>query len=292
MASVSESEIVNTLLFLRYFTAVGLASMVYDHSLTIQAEAQVIWMNPNNRVVSKVAFGINRYLTEAVIAYTVYVFSGADSHLNDQLCGRFLWLFGSAAMIFGAISHSIIVLRIYTLWDQRANVARALIATFIICIVATTAIGIVGELQLQPLFKFSEIFTTCIILSKPRIIFVVFGVQSLFDILVIFISVYNALERPHRTHSEVIMSLQHDGLKFILALFALRTSYLISSLVGDAGQCFAVVATCWSFTSIISARLHLRLDGLHLKGAQAGTDTDLPTSTRADAILVSKWESL
>lgn len=46
--------------------------MSYDHFLSIGKEARVIWGNPKARVASKIAFGINRYLTEAVIAYTVY----------------------------------------------------------------------------------------------------------------------------------------------------------------------------------------------------------------------------
>ncbi|KAJ7439215.1 hypothetical protein FB451DRAFT_1302633 [Mycena latifolia] len=265
MASGSESEIVSTLLFMRYFTVFGLASMVYDHFLSLGAEFHVIWTNPKVRVASKVAFGINRYLTEVIISYTVYVFSGTDDHLNNRRCETFLWLFGSAAMVFGAISHSIIFLRIHALWDPRTNVARIMIGIFFTCIVATTAIGVLCVLQLQPLFKFSDIFTTCILLSKPRILTIVFGVQSFFDVLILLVSVYNALERPHRNNSEVITSLQNDGLKFLLALFVLRTLYLVSALAGNPGQCFAIVATCWSFTSIISARLHLRLDGLGLK---------------------------
>ncbi|KAJ7464793.1 hypothetical protein B0H11DRAFT_2198006 [Mycena galericulata] len=265
----AESEIVSTLLFMRYFTAFGLVSMVYDHFLTFGEEARVIWGNPKTRAVSKVVFGINRYLPEAVISYTVYVFSGSDFYLNDRSCGDFLWFFGASSMLFGAISHSIVVLRIYTLWDERTTVARLLVGIFFVCIVATTVMGIISELQLQPLFKFSGVFTTCILLSKPRILIVVFGTQSFFDIVIIAISVYNALERPHRDHSDVVSALQNDGLKFLVTLFALRTSYFISSLAGNPGQCFAIVATCWSFTSIIGARLHLRLDNLDAKEARS-----------------------
>ncbi|KAJ7149055.1 hypothetical protein C8R43DRAFT_510616 [Mycena crocata] len=47
--------------------------------------------------------------------------------------------------------------------------------------------------------------------SKPLILSVMFGVQSFFDVLMIIISVYNALEWPHRNQSEVITSLQTTG---------------------------------------------------------------------------------
>ncbi|KAJ7695586.1 hypothetical protein B0H14DRAFT_3041844 [Mycena olivaceomarginata] len=234
----SESEVVNTLLFLRYLTAFGLASIVYDHCLTLGMELKFIWMNPKTGLASKAGFALNRYLTEGNIAYTVY---------------------------------TIIVLRIYALWGQRTNVAKALMATFLVCIVATIVTGVFCELRLQPLFKFSEFFTTCLLSSMPRLVSATFAVQSFFDVLILVIALYNALERPHRTNDEVITLLANDGFKFLLAIFCLRSLYLVSSLVGDPGQCFATVATCWCLTSIISVWLHLRLDALAL-----GTDPDEP----------------
>ncbi|KAJ7145244.1 hypothetical protein C8R46DRAFT_1232209 [Mycena filopes] len=173
-------------------------------------------------------------------------------------------------MVFGTVTHSIIILRTYAIWDERNNISRVLLATFVVCIAATTAFGILSELQLQPRFKFSPIFSTCLLDKIPE------PVISAFDVLIILISVYNALDRPHKTHSDVIESLQTDGLKFLFALFVLRTGYLVSSIVSNPGQCFTVVATCWSFTSIISARLQLRLDGLKLN--EACEELELPLS--------------
>lgn len=46
--------------------------MVYDHLLTAHVEMQVVWANKNVSGLSKLAFGVNRYMTEAIIAYTVY----------------------------------------------------------------------------------------------------------------------------------------------------------------------------------------------------------------------------
>lgn len=85
----SESEVVNTLLFLRYLTsedhvdltipskltmapAFGLASIVYDHCLMLGMELKFIWMNLKTGLASKAGFALNRYLTEGIIAYTVY----------------------------------------------------------------------------------------------------------------------------------------------------------------------------------------------------------------------------
>ncbi|KAF7348232.1 hypothetical protein MSAN_01776800 [Mycena sanguinolenta] len=308
---LSETEVVDTLLFLRYFTAFGLACIVYDHLLTLSMEFKFIWMNPKNGWASKAAFGINRYLTEVIITYSVYIFSGTYTSLDDLVssvhgnfglsahrgtavsppsailrflmrntsCARFLWLFGVASIIFGAVTHSIVVLRVYALWDQRTYVKRLLIVAFFICIIATLATGIACELELQPLFKFNPFFVTCLLTSLPRLVSVAFAIQTFFDVLILVIAVYNALERPYQNRGDIINSLANDGFKFILATFFLRTLYLVSSLVGNPGQCFAIVATCWSLVSVISSRLHLRLDGLKLRGIE--TDLPLPFSLRS-----------
>ncbi|KAJ7643776.1 hypothetical protein FB45DRAFT_896035 [Roridomyces roridus] len=284
-----DSEILNTVQFMKYFSAVGLVAMVYDHILTVPDEIKVVWGNKNVSRLSKIAFAVNRYMTEGIIAYTVYVFSGSAQGLDDAACSTFLWIFGASAIVVGAISQAIVVLRIYHLWDDRTRVANALIYTFIACITSTIIIGCMVELQLQP--KFSAALRTCVITVKPKILPVLFGVQSFFDILVISIAVYNALENPRRNHLELISSLQKDGLTFLLVLFALRAAYLISSVVGNAGQCFVIVATCWAFSAILSLRLNLRLDGLVLQRDTSQVfEIQWDSSGRSD--LDSVWEDV
>ncbi|KAJ6508311.1 hypothetical protein C8R45DRAFT_1089501 [Mycena sanguinolenta] len=253
---LSETEVADTLLFLRYFTAFGLACIVYDHLLTLPMEFEFIWMNPKNGLASKAAFGLNRYMTEVILTYSVYIFSGTYVNLDDlsflhhfpishaqhTSCARFLWIFGFGSTIFSAVAHAIVVLRVYSLWDQRPSVKRLLIATFFICTIAILATGIACEFQLQPLFKFNEFFATCLLTSLPRLVTVAFAIQTSFDVLILIIAVYNALERPHQNHGDIVNSLANDGFKFILTTFFLRTCYLVSSLVGNPGQCFAIVS--------------------------------------------------
>lgn len=63
------------------FAAVGLVAMVYDHLLTVPDELKVVWGNKNVSGLSKLAFAVNRYMTEGVIAYTVYGIFTQPSHL-------------------------------------------------------------------------------------------------------------------------------------------------------------------------------------------------------------------
>ncbi|KAJ7500230.1 hypothetical protein B0H11DRAFT_1909195 [Mycena galericulata] len=215
------------------FSAVALVVVVYDHALSIEKERRTIWANSNAVWHSKFSFFINRYTTEAVILYAVYVVSGTSSTLDTPACQRFIWIFGSISIVFGAISH---FLRIYVLWDRRQKVAQILTASFI----------------------------------------------SSFDLFIVILAVWNAMERPHLTNIEVVSALQGDGIKFFVAIFgsenflhcpsrshelslALRFANMVFSIFrSQSGECFIAVTIVWAFCSVINSQLHMRLEDLAL----------------------------
>ncbi|KAJ6584446.1 hypothetical protein B0H19DRAFT_1249413 [Mycena capillaripes] len=99
MASAEEISIVQVFVGLRYFSgevpcsghvialnlpfeAVPFVSLIFDHIITIGEELNTIWNNPYVRWPSKAAFLVNRYLTEAIIAYVIYIFSGMSTSLS------------------------------------------------------------------------------------------------------------------------------------------------------------------------------------------------------------------
>ncbi|CAK5283987.1 unnamed protein product [Mycena citricolor] len=283
---VSEAELVATILLLRYISVFSLAVLLYDHILTFSEEVRSIWQNRITSWPSKAAFWVNRYMTEVVMISSISVFSGdSGSRLNDtvshralddgprpdtisatQRCQSFLWFFGATMMIFAIASHAVIIIRMHSLWDDRRIVALLLVGTFFVFISTTAATGINCVLILQETFKASPIFKMCLLTSSTRWLPATFGIQSGLDIVIMVFMVYSALERPHRTNSEVIVSLQTDGVRYLVVLFILRTLYLVSSLAWNPGQCVATVLACWSLNSVITTRLHMRLDALQLPG--------------------------
>ncbi|KAK7040557.1 hypothetical protein R3P38DRAFT_3461393 [Favolaschia claudopus] len=68
-----------------------------DHTLTFDEEVEFLWSNPTTRTMNRVAFFLNRYLTEAVAIYSAYVNCGFGKDMSDEHCLAFVWLFALAS---------------------------------------------------------------------------------------------------------------------------------------------------------------------------------------------------
>ncbi|KAJ6474404.1 hypothetical protein C8R47DRAFT_1144032 [Mycena vitilis] len=265
--AVVEEELVKaftTFYGLKLFSAVSFIAVVYDHLITLDDEVDTIWKNRNVRWHSKAAFVVNRYLTESIIAYVVYILSGMSTTLSDTVCHRFIWIYGSTCVVAGAISHFVILVRVYALWDRRASVARVLISAFAVCITTTTVLGVLSAMEMEPNLHYFAPLRTCIFGSKPKVLVGMLGVLSFFDLSLVILVVSNAMERPRLTHIEIVSELQSDGVGFFLCIFVLRFADLMVSVFREPGEIFIAITTVWGFCTIINARLHMRLEGLSL----------------------------
>ncbi|CAK5283995.1 unnamed protein product [Mycena citricolor] len=163
MASLA--EIVDTILLLRYIS-------VCEHIMTFKEELRVIWRNKETSMWSKVAFGINRYLVESVIALTVAAFSGE---------------------------------------------IRQMTTSYPIC----------------PDHRYSEHLRSakvCLLAATPRVLIAVFAIQTSCDISVVILMIYNALDQPRRSDTDMKTTLRKDGVPFLVAIFGLRMLYTISAI--------------------------------------------------------------
>ncbi|KAJ7146734.1 hypothetical protein C8R44DRAFT_864464 [Mycena epipterygia] len=279
MAAESAEQVVQIFYGLKYFSAVSFIAVVFDHLITIDDEVNTIWNNPNVRLHSKAAFIVNRYLTEGVMAYVVYIFSGTGTTLDTTVyqnvsnsvplimyirCWRFIWIYGITCIVAGAISHFVILIRVYSLWDHRASVARILTAAFTVCISTTTILGVFAAIQIEPDLSYFEPLQTCVFGSKPKVITAMLGVLSFFDFFIVLLIIFNAIDRPRLTHIEIVSALQKDGLGLFLTIFALRFADFVVSIFQTPTEVFVAITTVWGFATIINARLHMRLKGLSL----------------------------
>ncbi|KAJ7087623.1 hypothetical protein B0H15DRAFT_982846 [Mycena belliarum] len=265
MSAATEERLFSIFYGLKYFSAVPLVAVVFDHLITLGDEFNTIWKNPNVRWHSKAAFVVNRYLTEAIIAYVVYILSGMATNLSDrhlQVCHRFIWIYGVTCVVAGAISHFVILIRVYGLWDRRASVARVLISAFVACITTTTILGVFSAIEMERkqsiLFCASAHLYLWLKATSPC------G-HSFFDFSLVMLIVFNAMDRPRLTHIEIVSELQNDGAGFFLCIFALRFADLLVAVFREPGEVFIAITTVWAFCTIINARLHMRLEGLSLE---------------------------
>jgi hypothetical protein len=67
----------------------------------------------------------------------------------------------------------------------------------------------------------------CAITQKPSALPIVLGIWVIFDLFIVILTVYNALEQPRRNQVEVMTTLQHDGAKmFAVSVHHRRRLYL------------------------------------------------------------------
>ncbi|KAJ3983781.1 hypothetical protein F5890DRAFT_1520879 [Lentinula detonsa] len=242
---------VESLYRLRYLSGVALIVMVYDHLLTLDDEFSTIWANTNREYLQKLMFVVNRYYTEAMVIYVVY---GSCS------CRRFIWVFALTSTIFTATTHFFITLRLYHSWDKRKRMAIILLIAFTAFISAAAVLAVISAVQVQSVIYFVSLLRACVIPDIPKTLPYMMGTLFGFDLFIILLALFNAFERPHKTHADVLDALHRDGARLFLVI--MRLFCLIISIIGLPADCFGALNVMWTLTAIISSRIHLRVEGL------------------------------
>ncbi|KAJ7350842.1 hypothetical protein DFH08DRAFT_117751 [Mycena albidolilacea] len=192
----------------------------------------------------------------------------SDQSEYSSGCRTFLWVYGVTVIIAGATSHSVIIIRIYGLWDHRPGMARILMGGFGVCISAMSILGIFSGIAMIPQLTFFEPLRTCQFGPTPRVLTGMMSVTSFFDFALVTLVLFNAIDRPRRTNIELISALERDGVGLFVTIFALRFSEVFISVFRPTSEVFVAVTTVWAFCTMINSRLHMRLESLTLARAQ------------------------
>ncbi|KAJ7657383.1 hypothetical protein DFH06DRAFT_1131873 [Mycena polygramma] len=206
-------------------------------------------MNPRAGLQSKATFVLNRYLTEAITACVVYLFSGTATSWNTAVSNFHLGLRDNNYNCFrnSTLPSVVVVIRVYALWDGRKSVARILTAAFTVCISGATILGIFASIQFQRSTDYFEPLHVCMFGDKPKVVIATLGVMSLFDFFLVLLVVCNSMDRPRTKHAEIVSGLQQDGAGLFLT-----------------AEIILAVTTVLAFCTIINTRLHMRLEGIAL----------------------------
>ncbi|KAK0187631.1 hypothetical protein F5146DRAFT_1206576 [Armillaria mellea] len=189
---------VDRILFVTYTPAAAMVLMLWDHFLTFGEEVATMWGPWDEHILTKGVHILNRYFTEAVLIYLTSELAhvvGGEAH-----CKAVVWLANISAVIIASISQS------------EAN----------ICSVLTTRRSNLPVIESQ---------NGCAIGRIPRTVVCAMGVLLFFNVFVISMTIYNALEKPRRSENELLNSLRCDGARIylgicILWLILLATSFL------------------------------------------------------------------
>jgi len=186
---------------------------------------------------------------------------------STQFCQTYILFLTISSMMSMAFANLTLALRINSLWDQRAHINRIVIGVFIVTYSVTVASTILVSIKLRDQIYYDALVTkACIIPGKPKFWPGTWAGMVAFDVFVVSLLVLNALNKPYQHSSDIISELHQDGLKFFLALLALRFISLVFSVATGPAKAFLTVAFVWAMVSITLSRLLLRIRAIGARG--------------------------
>ncbi|KAJ7818786.1 hypothetical protein B0H14DRAFT_3876895 [Mycena olivaceomarginata] len=203
------------------------------------------------------SFMANRYMTEGLAVYVVYVLSGGTYSDEEQSCRTFIWILAIFATVCTSTSHFVVMARLHSLWEHRKAVkwtllgvgAASLVTSMVFIVIVADGVKVASHAM-------------CAFLEKPWSLPYALGALTFLDLFVITMSVVNVLDQPYTWQAEVMKKLRRDGVIMFLFLFALRVINLVMSIAGEATYCFVTVTVVWSMCSIVTSRIQLRVEAL------------------------------
>ncbi|KAF9646254.1 hypothetical protein BDM02DRAFT_3118914 [Thelephora ganbajun] len=231
---------------------------LYDHILTFRDEVEYIW--GAHRWLNKLIFIVNRYIVEAALVGTAYVTVELRPHLSNNSCKMYLIPVVSAAMTCMAVSHVMITLRVDALWNYNKKITYTMLGGFVVTYSVAVAFFIVTIVDLRKAVFFFPSVNSCLVSHSPHLANGIWAAMVSFDVFVFGLVLINAVDRPYREASEVVLSLRKDGIIFFLAILVIRAFNLIFSLKTGRSETFLVVYLMWVTFSITICRLVLRIE--------------------------------
>lgn len=254
-------------LAVRYSPTAAACLMIWDHLLTLDQEIDAIWISRNKGYLPKLIYVLNRYCAEGVLLYTAYVWGGYSHSLTDADCTRVLWLFTVSSTVMVGLLQFIIAMRVYKSWDNQKRAGCVLLVAFSACISAAivlTVITVIIFLMSKRLITVPYLGNVCFVRGIPRTVPALLATLLAFDILIVLMVLYRALEKPRRTHVEAINSFHRDGARLYLGVCLLWLLLLIVSIISENEPhiFFAILCASWALNTNIGCRVHLRVEGL------------------------------
>ncbi|KAK0443967.1 uncharacterized protein EV420DRAFT_1575737 [Desarmillaria tabescens] len=216
------------------YVAAAICLMIWDHLLTVDQEVDAIWISRNKGCLPKVIYVLNRYFAEGVL------------FLFPASCTRVLWLFTMSSTVMVGLLQFIIAMRVYRSWDNQKRAGYILLVALSVCISVAFILAVITVIILLKskavLYLGQRLGNVCYILDDlPRTVPALLATLLAFDILIVLMVLYRALEKPRRTHIEAINSFHRDGARL----------YLVH-----------IYSAAWALNTNIGCRVHLRVEGL------------------------------
>ncbi|KAK0491633.1 hypothetical protein IW261DRAFT_1438709 [Armillaria novae-zelandiae] len=266
-------------LAVRFSPTAAACLMIWDHLLTLDQEIDAIWLSRDKGYLPKLIYVLNRYFAEGVLLYTAYVWGGYSHNLTDAVssgvllvhCTGVLWLFTVSSTVMVGLLQFIIAMRVYRSWDNQKRAGCVLLVAFSACTSAAIILAVItviillmsrGESAAFGLIFIPHMGNVCFVNGLPRTIPALLATLLAFDILIVLMVLYRALEIPRRTHIEAINSFHRDGARLYLVLLWLLLLIVSITSQNEPHIFFSILCASWALNTNIGCRVHLRVEGL------------------------------
>ncbi|EPS94437.1 hypothetical protein FOMPIDRAFT_1134365, partial [Fomitopsis schrenkii] len=185
--------------------------MLYDHALSLGTEVDRVWHG--KWTLLSVIMMVDIYVREIGL---VLLAIGSASSLFGAVRGAdwctslliFILFYG---MLIAASVNSIILYRVYTLWDDRKNISRALIGGFVCCYAVTLVFAVLTGIHLSPGMQYLVSINACSFARKSFYTSVTWSGIVLYDLCVLVLLFVRILGSPRRQNSQFVEMLYRDG---------------------------------------------------------------------------------
>ncbi|KAG1816071.1 uncharacterized protein BJ212DRAFT_209652 [Suillus subaureus] len=217
----SPLEIALRLQTVKYFKMVGLAVLVFDYCIKLEAEINLTWGRKWNSI--RIIFAVARYMPFVNVPVDLIYSLGPTS---PQLCLS-LYQVSSWLNIIGTIAaESLLFVRTYTLWGRSRVLLVALLLLALGCIAGC---GVVGASALS-LFKYEDppLGTSgCYQTQRIAIYAVNYALLALFETVILSLNVFQAWHHRRRQGSRLIAHLYWDGIIYVLYILAMTMANIV-----------------------------------------------------------------
>ncbi|KAI0799675.1 hypothetical protein BC629DRAFT_1497635 [Irpex lacteus] len=102
----------------------------------------------------------------------------------------------------------------------------------------------------------------CTTLKKDDVVKIAFGCVLLYDVFVVCLALFNALDRPRRPRHKIVTNLHRDGAIWFFMLFGFRMSNFLFFFLLEPTKLYYVIFLTWGTISLTLTRMIIRIESL------------------------------
>ncbi|KAG8763832.1 hypothetical protein FRC11_011501 [Ceratobasidium sp. 423] len=238
----------------QHITMAGLALMIWDHSITLQAEISLVW--PAKLSPVKVLFLLNRYIPPIFITIDTANLIGSASWLSDKI-----WILLDIGVelltVFAATF--LIGMRVHILWDNRRDIFLWVSAAWVLHVVANIALVVTSTMKQAGSYTVQPMFNVCF--GRVEGAWTVWIPAIIYHCFIMVLLVAKSLSTPRIVSTRVYDVVIRDGFIYFFVVFLAMLFNLLSRALAPSTLSALPRWVVWSICAVATSRLLLSLKG-------------------------------